>query len=77
MTDTSQEENKSTITNDSVLIDVSLCSNSYDSISSTDLVDTKKCNKKKKGCCYCCVVLTISTIVTFTGLFLCHIIKNI
>jgi len=76
--DSPQEENKSPIANESVLIDISLCSSSYETLSKTDLVDAgdKPNNKKKRGCCYCCVILTVSTIVSFTGLFLCHIIKK-
>lgn len=75
--DSPQEENKSPISNESVLIDISLCSSSYETLSKTDLVDTgNKPNNKKKRCCYCCVILTVSTIVSFTGLFLCNIIKK-
>jgi len=76
--ESSQEENNSAVSNESVLIDISLCSSSYDALSKTDLVDMNKTpSKKKRGCCYCCAILTISTIVSFAGLFLCHIIKNI
>jgi hypothetical protein len=75
--ESSQEDNKTAITNESVMIDISLCSSSYDALSKTDLVDTSNTpNKKKRGCCYCCVILTISTVVSFVGLFLCHIIKK-
>ena len=75
--ESSQEENKPAISNENVLIDISLCSSSYDSLSKTDLLDTTNTpDKKKRGWCYCCAILTISTIVSFAGLFLCHIIKK-
>lgn len=62
--------------NESILIDISLNSNSYNTMSNTDLVTPRE---NRKSCCSCCLILTISsitTIITFTVLFFTDIFKK-
>lgn len=62
--------------NESILIDISLNSNSYNSISKTDLIIPQR---KKKRCCSCCMIVTLSivtSIITFTCIFLTDILKK-
>ena len=65
------------IVNESILIDISLNSNSYNTMSKTDLVSPRE-NKKRRKCCSCCIVLTltVASIITFTVLFLSDVLKK-
>ena len=69
--------NSQVITNESILLDISLNSNSYNTISKTDLVYPTE--HKRRKCCSCCIILTLSavaSIITFTCIFLTDILKK-